>query len=135
MYNFFSITPYHYTYLNFLNGDSESRYKKFEGDYWGSSVKELIRNSNFENNKSLSFATCGVNPFVAKNYLKKKGYTNFNLVAPDKANYIIMTNRVVINDLQNESSNKLTNCFDKFKGKNVFKVSRNDLLLSVIRKI
>jgi hypothetical protein len=29
---------------------------------------------------------------------------------------------------------KLINCFDKFKGKNIFKVERNGILLSTIRK-
>ena len=28
LFNFFTITPYQYTYLNFLNGKAENRYKK-----------------------------------------------------------------------------------------------------------
>ena len=48
MFNFFSITPYQYTYLNLFNGQKEIRYKKFENDYWGTSIKELIDNSNFK---------------------------------------------------------------------------------------
>ena len=29
LFNFFQITPYQYTYLNFLNGKSENKYTKF----------------------------------------------------------------------------------------------------------
>jgi len=50
-----------------------------------------------------------------------------------------MTNRTahVSGNLTLESTNKtvkIINCFDKFKGKDIFKVKRNGLLLSVIRK-
>ena len=34
-----------------------------------------------------------------------------------------------------QKENKLTNCFNKFKGEDVFKVSRNGVDLSIIRKI
>ena len=62
---------YQYTYINFLNGKIENRYKKFENDYWGTSIKELINNSNFEKDKLLTFSTCGINPKIAKKYLRK----------------------------------------------------------------
>ena len=50
-----------------------------------------------------------------------------------------MTNRTVLisGELTENSTNdnvKLINCFDRFKGKNVFQVDRNGLILSVIRK-
>ena len=48
MFNFFSITPYQYTYLNFFNGQKDIRYKKFENDYWGTSMKELINRADFK---------------------------------------------------------------------------------------
>ena len=129
---FFSLTPFHYTYLNILNGKSVNWYKKFENDYWGSSVKELIKNINLNNNEILTIAGCGVNTDVAKNYLAKRGYI-VNFVSPNEANYIIMTNRTVVY----KSNNKLliTNCFDKFEGEDLFEVKRNKLLLSTIRKI
>ena len=91
---FFSITPYQYTYLNFLNGKTETRYKKFENDYWGSSIKELIKYTNFEKDKITYLSTCGVNPEVAKNYFEKKGYFNLEFLSPEESDYIIMTNRV-----------------------------------------
>ena len=61
-------------------------------------------------------------------------------VFPEQADYIIMTNRAsfVSGNLTLESTNesvKLMNCFDRFKGEDIFKVERNGVLLSVIRKI
>ena len=41
-----------------------------------------------------------------------------------------MTNRTTV-----DQNNKLTNCFNKFKGENIYKVSRNGVDLSLIRKI
>ena len=43
-----------------------------------------------------------------------------------------MTNRATLDDENIHKSENLTNCFDKFKGENVFKVTRNGLLLSAI---
>ena len=62
-------------------------------------------------------------------------YSNFIFVPPKQADYIIMTNRVVSANEKNNESKKLVNCFDKFNGEDFFKVKRNGLLLSVIRKI
>ena len=132
LYNFFSITPYQYTYLNVLNGKSENRYEKYENDYWGASIKELIIKSNFSKDSKLLFATCGVNYEVAKHYLQKKSYSNIEFTSIDKAKYIIMTNRVVEVD-PNSTELKLSNCFNHHKGNNVFEVKRNGLILSAIR--
>ena len=46
LYNFFILTPYHYVYLNKFNGDFSESSKKFENDYWGVSMKELINKIN-----------------------------------------------------------------------------------------
>ena len=51
------------------------------------------------------------------------------------SNYIIMTNRVTLDNKNIYKSENLINCFDKFKGEDAFKVTRNGMLLSVIRKI
>ena len=139
LFNFLLITPYQYTYLNLFNGKVENRYKKFENDYWASSINELIKHSDFDKGKTIKFATCGIPSVFPKSYLKKRGYTNFMFSHPKQADYIIMTNRtsLVSGNLTLESTNetvKIINCFDKFKGKDVFKVKRNGLLLSVIRK-
>ena len=140
LYSFFLITPYQYTYLNILNGKTENRYKKFENDYWGSSIKELIKKININKKEKIIFATCGINQEIAKFYLKKMGYLNFSFGNPQNSNYMIMTNRVILNNTNLDHENKwksenLTNCFDKYKGADSFKVVRNGILLSVIRKI
>ena len=130
LFKFFIITPYQYTYLNSFNGNIENRYQEFENDYWGSSIKELIKYSNFEKDNTVLIATCGINLAISKKYLKKKGYSNLKFVKHNNADYIIMTNRTI---LDNETK-QITNCFDKFRGKDVFKVERGGLLLSTIRK-
>tara|TARA_Y100000310_G_scaffold173049_1_gene173167 strand:+ start:38 stop:1618 length:1581 start_codon:yes stop_codon:yes gene_type:complete len=133
--NFFLITPYQYTYLNILNGKVENRYKKFENDYWGSSIKELMNKVNFDKEEKIVFATCGINQDIAKYYLEKKDYSNFIFGNEKDSDYIIMTNRVTLDNKNIYKSKNLINCFDKFKGENAFKVTRSGLLLSVIRKI
>ena len=130
---FFTITPYQYTYLNFLNGKMENGFRKFENDYWGSSIKELIKYADFKKNETIEIATCGINSKIPKSYLKKKGYINLKFVPINEANYIIMTNRVVLDNEKNKEL-KFTNCFDKFSGDDIFQVKKNGLLLSVIRK-
>ena len=46
-----------------------------------------------------------------------------------------MTNRVTTLNEEGIDSEKMTNCFDKYKGNDISKVSRNGLVLSVIRKV
>ena len=128
LYNFLSITPYQYTYLNVFNGNKEKRYQKFENDYWGASIEELVKKSHFNENELIKLSTCGVNPKLAKKYLKKNGYINFVFVDAEKSDYLIMTNRTIF------SENKISNCFDVYKGVDIFKVQRDKVSLSVIRK-
>ena len=86
-YNFFSITPYQYTYLNNLNGESKYRYMKFENDYWISSLNELFNISSFSKNKNLKFSTCGVPGEIAEKYLNKKGYFNIDFGTPEDSEF------------------------------------------------
>ncbi len=129
IFNFFSITPYHYTYLNFFSGDAKKRYQKFENDYWSLSLKELIHSSNLKGNK-INFSVCGVNSFVAKTYMKQK-YKKANYVGINEAEYVIMTNRT----LYSEKNQSISNCYDEYNFKNVAEVKRNGLVLSAIKKI
>ena len=46
-----------------------------------------------------------------------------------------MTNRVTLKKDGIYKAYNLTNCCDKHKGKDIFKVSRNGTILSVVRKI
>ena len=126
--NFLSITPYQYTYLNFLNGKIENRYKKFENDYWATSIAELVKNANFRNNDVIKITTCGLTSASLKEYLKKRPDVKYKFVLHNEADYIIMTNRV-------SRFHGVMNCFDLFKGNDIAVVKRNGLILSVIRKI
>jgi len=137
--NFFSITPYQYTYLNILNGKNNFAYKKFENDYWGTSLKELINKSNFLNKKG-KLAICGVNAEVVKSYLNKNKLSKITIVNTNESyDFIIMTNRTIWKDnkisinTKNQKSG-ITTCFQKFKGKDLSTVKRNNLLLSTIRE-
>ena len=130
-YNFISITPYQYSYSNTLAGPKENLINKFENDYWGASVKELVKKTNFNNETLVKISACGLNLDIAKKYLRKKGYINIEFVKPEYAEYIIMTNRVIFN----KKTNQISNCFNVFSGKDIFVVKRNNLLLSTIRKI
>ena len=46
-----------------------------------------------------------------------------------------MTNRSIIDYNKNNDDINITNCFVKFKGKDVYKVERDGFTLSLIRKI
>ena len=100
--------------MNFLNGKMENRYNKFENDYWSTSLKELIEKVNFNPNEVITISTCGASLGLAKKYFKDGGYHKIKFISSDHADYIIMTNRVTNHD-------GLTNCFEKFKGNDVYK--------------
>ncbi len=129
------MTPYQYTYLNSLNGKKENRYQKFENDYWGASIKELIKNSKLDTDSTILMSSCGINTYLAKKYFKNRGYSNLRFVNSKLANYIIMTNRTTFKVSNPKNVNNITNCFDKYHGKNIEEVERNNQILSVIRKI
>ena len=142
---FFSLTPYQYTYLNFLNGDFSKAHKKFENDYWTVSLKELVNqipnNKELLNKKELKLTFCGVADDNVKFYLKK--IKNFKFIQvnwlTEDYDYIIMTNRTFgpIRSKGSMGTDNLLNvktCFDRFKGSDVLTVSRNGLILSTLRK-
>ena len=90
--------------------------------------------------RSIIFSVCGINYVVAEYYLKKRGYTNFKFDSAENAEYIIMTNRVTLNNTELDHENtwkseNLINCLNKFDGEDVFKVTRNGQVFSVIRKL
>ena len=126
--NFLTITPYHYTFLNYFSGDKEYRYKKFENDYWSTSLKELIFTSNLGNGK-INFFSCGVSPGLAKFYMKQR-YKRSEYTHKKNASYVIMTNRTLFS----KKDNKITNCYDEYSTENVHQVTRNGIILSVIKK-
>ena len=131
LYNFITITPFHYAYSNILIGPKSNTVNKFENDYWGSSIRELVKKTNFNNDSLITISSCGLNLDIAKKYLREKGYTNIQFVRPEKSEYMIMTNRAILD----KQSGKISNCFNVFSGKDIYVVKRNNLLLSTIRKI
>ena len=137
MFNFILLTPYHYTYLNIFNGKFSESSKKFENDYWGTSIKELVykikKNKIFTKNKNPRIAFCGINHDIGSYYLKKITNISFDEVyKDDHYDYIIMTNRH--NGKDNDKKSEVKTCFDSYKGENILSVKRNGLILSVIRK-
>ncbi len=129
IFNFIKITPYHYTFLNYLSGDVSKRYKKFENDYWSTSLKELILSSNLTD-KKIYYTVCGVSPGIAKTYMKQK-YDNIEYTDYKSATYAIMTNRT----LYSEKNQSISNCYDEYKFENIAEVKRNGLILSAIKKM
>ena len=137
LFNFFSLTPYHYTYLNKFNGNFSNASKKFENDYWGASIKELIskieKNKTFKEDKNYKIAFCGVNYDIASYYLSEIDDFSFTKTHKDETyDYIIMTNRH--NGKDDDEKDEVKTCFDTYKGKDILSVVRNGLILSTIRK-
>jgi len=137
LFNFFSLTPYHYTYLNIFNGKFSEASNKFENDYWGSSIKELVnkikKSDKFENGKNYRIAFCGINYNIGSYYLENiKKFQFIKSSKDDDYDFIIMTNRHNGKDF--DKKNEVKTCFNSYKGEDVLSVRRNGLLLSTIRK-
>ena len=111
------------------------RYKKFERDYWGSTLKELIEDFKIDNKKNILISTCGTNDALVEKYFKKKGYFNIRFVSAKNSEYTIMTNRTTSKKQKVTIDKDITNCFDKNPGKNISVVERNGQILSIIRKV
>ena len=73
--------------------------------------------------------------YNCRKYLNKKGYFDIDFVNPEDSEFIIMTNRAILDYNKNNNDINVTNCFIKFVGTDIFKVERNGLPLSIIRKI
>ena len=129
---FFIFSPYQYSYLNYTFFDLSLASNKFENDYWNTSWKELIKNiPDIINGKKISnykFATCGGDKNVALHYLSKR-FKKINFTKPIDADFIIMTNRASFN------KNDKRSCFDIYKGKDLFLVKRDNLILSKLTMI
>ena len=130
LFNFFSLTPYQYTYLNIFNGNFSDASKRFENDYWGASLKELVskieKSKHFNSNNYFKIAYCGINNDTINYYLKRIENFRYTETSNDEDyDYIIMTNR---------HSGKDQTCFDSYKGKDIASVERNGLILSRIRQ-
>ena len=137
LFIFFSLTPYHYTYLNKFNGNFSQASKKFENDYWGISIKELVnkieKNKILKKNKNYKIAFCGINYDIGSYYLKNIRDLTFIKTSKDEIyDYIIMTNRH--NGKDDDVKADVKTCFDSYKNEDILSVKRNGLVLSTIRK-
>ena len=129
---FVSITPYHYTYVNYIYPKIENANNKFEFDYWALSFREIVINLKQvfkkEEIKNIKFAFCGGDP-KALVYLLNKEYGLKKVYKTKNSDYIIMTNRASFKIDDKET------CFTKYPGKNILEVSKQKLTFSVLRKL
>ena len=127
---FFVISPYHYTYLNVFN-DIFLKKDSFENDYWGTSLKELIKKFSYkiDNKKFFKISVCGANPNNVKYYLRKYDIKNFDIVdLNERFDYAILVNRAI----HSNNDEKLT-CYLKFNNKNTYlRVNKSFIDLSKI---
>ena len=134
---FFRLNPYQYVYLNSFIGKFENSHTKFENDYWGLSLKELIKNIENEtlntNKKIPKIAFCGFNYDVAKYYLDKNNIIYQHVFMDKEFDYIIVTNRQNVRKINDNFI--LETCFETFNLKEVASVKRNGLkLVKLLRK-
>jgi hypothetical protein len=133
---FFKISPYQYTYINSLNGKFSSNINKFENDYWGLSLKQLIYDFQdkypIKKDKKYKIAFCGVGLDIAEYYLNEIEELTYEKV-PNKKKYdfIIMTN--LLNGDKYDTGKVVKSCFNEFKGEDLIEIERMDLKLSVLR--
>jgi len=130
---FFILSPYQYIFINNLNGKFKNNLNMYEIDYWGISLKELIKNlvkADILNDKDKNYkiATCGLNQEIVEFYLKKYSSNKFKFVSLiENYDYIIMVNRVDTKD-----KIKLDTCFNNHFKKEIISVKRNDLQISIV---
>ena len=130
LYRFLALTPYQYTYTNYLSTPKFSMgQNKFEHDYIYTSYPELMKKikkkyGEVEASK-LKIRTCDNNLFAYKFYFKSILKTTQTL--GEKADYVIMSNRNL--------RYRQMNCFQLFEGEDIVSVKRLGLNLSTFRKI
>ena len=135
---FFSITPYHYTYLNFFNKFTSNKFSKFEGDYWNVSIKELVKKIDFSKDEKFDLVTCGINRDILKKYLSfyhKENLKKINFVDFKDAKYVLMAERVVDDPGNNRKALSVDTCFNKYSGFNFAAVTRSGRDISIIRNL
>ena len=134
--SFIKVTPYQYAYLNLFN-KFLLKENSFENDYWGSSIKELVK--NFVKTNDIKYnpkiATCGLNEDVLEYYLRKYGIKNYIITDKHKVfDYAVLINRAM-SEHDNNGIKKQTTCFEKFENKeNLYILSKNSIVLSKVVK-
>jgi len=133
---FFKLTPYQYIFFNNLNGKYSNYFNKYEIDYWGISIKDLLlkakKNNIFDENKIYHLATCGVNTKVIKHYLNKNFNIEYKFVNSDENyDYVIFVNRVYSKAGKLDLNNTKT-CYDNFFKSDIITIERNGLPIAFI---
>lgn len=136
LFTFFSYTPYQYTYLNFLSGTNKN--EKFESDYWGVTLKELIhkikKNYIKKENKNIYVFFCAVPSDVIKEEISKNKIINMYSVDIKQAEYIILTNRIFAKEIKNQNKLQIDKCLNYIEN-NLVTVQRLNHTLSIFGKI
>ena len=163
-YRFLILTPYQYTYVNYVYPSYEKTIDKFEQDYWGTSYKELVKKMKSEYSikevQSFKIADCYGGDSTLLYYLNK----NFGVKRlyniderPLRATHIVLTNRSFLDVLNNPLIGDLvdekgtmkvkdmekivrtpgvkTTCFSHYEGEDQVVVSRDGAKFSSIRKL
>ena len=162
-YRFVTLTPYQYTYVNFMYPSYKKTVDKFEQDYWGTSYKELVREMKLKYTtkevQSFRIADCYGGEGLLLYYLNKnfgvKRLYNIN-ERPLKATHVVLTNRSfldvnhpsishLVNDKGVMNSKDLvkivrtpgvkTTCFSYYDGEDQLVIKRNGAKFSSIRKL
>ena len=163
-YRFILLTPYQYTYVNYVYPSFEKTVDKFEQDYWSTSYKELVKEMKskytIEEVQSFKISDCYGSPMALLYYLNR----NFGVKQLYDVNdlssgvtHIVLTNRVFLDVYNNPLLGNLvdkkghfklkdmekivrtpgikTSCFSHYKGDDQVSVYRNGVKLSSIRKL
>ena len=163
-YRFLILTPYQYTYVNYVYPSYEKTIDKFEQDYWGTSYKELVKKMKSEYSvkevQSFKIADCYGGDSTLLYYLNR----NFGVKRlyniderPLRATHIVLTNRSFLDVLNNPLIGDLvdekgamkvkdiekivrtpgvkTTCFSHYDGEDQVIVSRDGAKFSSIRKL
>ena len=163
-YRFIILTPYQYTYVNYVYPLYEKTIDKFEQDYWGTSYKELVKEMKskytIKEVQSFKIADCYGGDSTLLYYLNK----NFGVKRlyniderPLRATHIVLTNRSFLDAMNNPLLGDLvdkrgiiktkdlekvvrtpgvkTTCFSHYDGVDQVVVSRGGAKFSSIRKL
>jgi hypothetical protein len=133
---FLQLTPYQYTFINSLNGKFSNNLNKFENDYWGASIKELLVKANikniFDKKKYYKIATCGLHSDIVKFFLNKDFDIEYNFVnTNEEYDYIFFINRTYASPVDSLHNN-LDTCYNKFHNNTIVSVVRNGLPMAFI---
>ena len=137
IYSFSILTPYQYIYANSFAGKFSSLNDKFENDYWGVSLKELMGKIKFSEElnkkKQIKFTVCGPPAAAVKYNLNNlTSSINYKIVRPEESpDYVILTNRT----LKSLNKDVIHTCFKEYNGKNIVEVKRRNLVISAIKEM